>query len=701
MLKFFNRLEKTRNFVLFLFAILMVLGLVLFYTPVRNQYQADLTHSTETAASVGGEKITVGDVVRQKENYSRFGRGQTIASKMVLDGLIGSRIARIEAERLGLTASDPEVAAEIRKQNKPEEGKPFDQALYEQGVIEQFGNIAGYEQRVRDDVSSKKLGAFLTSGVTVTEDEVLSDFQRKNTKYDISYVAVSTADLAKTITPTDQELRDYFEKNKASYYISVPQKKIRYVFINTSKLGEKLPITDAELHAEYDSLTPDKKVAGVLGQEIVLRIPKPELDSEVQAKASDLMEQLKKDGPQVSEESFANMARGHSENPATAQKGGKLSGPVRQNPNKSDDPYQRLLKMKPGDITGPINYQGRYFILRRGDDVPKSFEDAKKELEVSLRNRKAYSLAAELAQKVDDSLKQTKNPQATAQAFASQANMSPAEMVRETGYIKPGDNVPDIGTSPQFEEGIAPLENVNDVGEKTPIKDGFAIPMLVDKKEPRDAEFDEVKAQVVDVVKLEKARAQVEDIAKQIAGSSANASALSAAAAAKGLKSVDKKDFVLGSPIGEGAAGGTNEELENALFAMKSGDVSKTPIKIGDNWYVVGVTDRKDADSAEFAKQRSSLMEQMLSKKRAAVFNDFLTATKLKMQNDGQIKIYQDALDKIDQPEPGAPAPGGMPGLPGGIPGGIPGAPPGGIPGAPPGGMPGAPPGAPPGNPKS
>ena len=52
--------------------------------------------------------------------------------------------------------------------------------------------------------------------------------------------------------------------------------------------------------------------------------------------------------------------------------------------------------------------------------------------------------------------------------------MSPAEMVRETGYIKPGDNVPNIGTSPQFEEGIAPLENVNDVGEKTPIKNGFA-----------------------------------------------------------------------------------------------------------------------------------------------------------------------------------------------------------------------------------
>ncbi|MBK9766401.1 MAG: hypothetical protein IPP63_04955 [Chloracidobacterium sp.] len=36
-----------------------------------------------------------------------------------------------------------------------------------------------------------------------------------------------------------------------------------------------------------------------------------------------------------------------------------------------------------------------------------------------------------------------------------------------------------------------------DVGDKTPIQNGFAIPMLADRKEPRDADFDEVKAQVL------------------------------------------------------------------------------------------------------------------------------------------------------------------------------------------------------------
>lgn len=655
MLKFFNRLEKTRNFVLLVFAILMVGSLVFFYTPARNSFTVNLSQSDETVAAVSGNKISVGELVRQKENYSQFSRGQTIPSKTILDGLIGSRITRVEAERLGLTASDAEVAAAIREQNKPADGKPFDQATYEQNVMQSFGNIASYEQSVRDDISAKKLDAFLTSGVTVSEEEVLNDFQRKNAKFDVSYVAVSSSELAKKITPTDAELREYFEKNKQSYYISVPQKKIKYVFVNTAKIGEKLSISDADIKAEYDALPADKKIAGVLGQEIVLRVPKPEQESQVAAKAAELVQQLKKDGPTVTQEAFAAIAKGHSENPATALNGGKLSGPVKENPNKTDDPYQRLLKMKPGEITEPISYQGRYFILRRGDDVPKTFDLAKKEIEVSLRNRRAYSVAAELAQKVVDSLKETKDPVKTAQAFAAQANMSAADMVKETSYLKPGDDVPNIGVSPQFEEGIAPLANNGDVGEKTPIQNGFAIPMLADKKEPRDAEFDEVKAQIIDVVKLEKAQAQVEQIAKDIASGAANSAALGATATAKGLTSKDQKNFVLGSPLGEGPTAATSEALEDAIYGLKNGEVTKTPLKVGDNWYVVGVNKREDADSAEFAKQRSSLLEQMLSKKRAAVFSDYLTATKLRMEGDGSIKVYKDVLEKVDAQAPGLP----------------------------------------------
>ncbi len=663
MLKFFTRLEKTRNFVLMLFAVIMVASLVLFYKPSDAARGADLALSDETAARVSGEYITVGDVFRQKESFSRYSQGgPSFPAKTILSSLISSRIARVEAERLGLRASDAEVAAAIRKQFKPQDGKPFDQKVYEENVTAQSGSVSAFEESLRDDLSANKLRAFLSSGVTVSEEELLKDYQRKNAKFDLSYVAVNSTDLAQTITPSDQELRDYFEKNKQNYYVSVPQKKIRYVFVNTVKIGEKLTLADADLKAEYDKLPEDKKIAGVIGQEIVLRIPKPDLDADVFGKASTIHERLTRGGQFVTETEFSDIAKGQSENPVTASSGGKLKGPVRENPNNPTDPYQRLIKMTPGQVTEPISYQGRYFILRRGEAVPKSFEDAKKELEVSLRNRRAYGVAAELAQKVADSLKQSKDAQKTAGEFAAEANMSVADMVKETAYVKPGDDVPNIGTSPQFEEGIAGLENQNDVGDKIPVQNGFAIPLLADKKEPRDAEFDEVKAQITETVKLEKARAQVEEIAKQIASGSASVSGLAAAAQSKNLKVLEAKSHVLGSPLGTGPSASSNEALEAAIYGMKDGEVTKTPINIGDNWFIVGVNKRTEANMDEFAKDRDRLMDEKLDQKRGEIFGDYLAATRQKMETAGSIKIYDDALAKIDTPV----------GLPGGLPAGLP-----------------------------
>jgi peptidyl-prolyl cis-trans isomerase D len=320
MLKFFSRLERTRNFVLLVFAIVMVASLVMFYAPSPNTVQANLARSEEKVATVGDKSVTVGELVRQQESMSRFG-SQTLPAKFMLDGMIRSRIASSEAERLGLQVSDAELAAEIRRRNKSEDGTPFDQKVYEQGATDQFGSVAAYENTVREDLAQQKLFAFLTSSVTASEEEVLNDYKRKNTKLDLTYVPVNPTDLAQAIKPNDEELKNYFEQNKKTFYIGVPQKKIRYVFLNTAKIGEKIPLSDEDLRAEYDKMPAERKVAGVKGQEIVLRVPKPELEAQVLAKADGIVQNARKEGGKISEEAFAELAKGQSENPATAGNG--------------------------------------------------------------------------------------------------------------------------------------------------------------------------------------------------------------------------------------------------------------------------------------------------------------------------------------------------------------------------------------------
>jgi peptidyl-prolyl cis-trans isomerase D len=647
MLKFFSRLERTRNVLLFLFAALMAVSLVLFYAPTRDNVQENLMRNEETVANVGSEKVTIADLALQKENTSNNGR--SAPTKYLLDGLIRERVIRGEAARLGFQATDAEVANYIRPLFKSTEGGAFNQTDYEQRVMERYGSVTTFEQAVRDQLSGQRLLAFLTSGVTVSEDEVLNDYKRKNTKFDLTYVPVNNTDLAQTIKPSDEELKDYFEKNKASYHIDVPQKKIRYIFLNNAKIGEKLNVSEEDLRAEYDKIPDDKKLAGVQGQQIVLRIPKPELEAQVTAKANEIAQQARsKDGGTVSEEAFGELARGQSEDVRSASSGGKLPGLVRENPNNPSDPYQRLLTMQPGTITEPIKYQDKYYILRRGEAIPKTFEDAKKELEVSLKNRRAYAVAADLAQKISDRLKETKDVQKTAQEFAAQAGMNPQEMVRETGFIKPGDEVPNVGISPQFEEGIAGLENQNDAGDKIPVKDGFAIPLLVEKSEPRDAEFDEVKDKVAEAVKLEQARTRVAEIAKQIADAASSSGNLEAAAQSKGLKAQESKSFVLGSPLGQGASATTSDALEDTIFNMRVGEVTKTPINIGDNFYIVGVKGREEASNEDFAKQRDVLFETKLREKRGQVFADYLASKQQELKAKGDIKIYKEALEKVD-----------------------------------------------------
>ncbi len=647
MLKFFSRMERTRNFVLLLFAILMVVSLIVFYAPARNDVQDNLARDDSTVAKVGSEKVSVGDLVLQKENMSRMGR--PMPAKFFLDGMVRERIVRSQAGRLGLTASDAEVAAYIRQQQKNSPGETFNQKIYEQNVTDQFGSVQAFEQAVRDQLSAQKLQAFLTSGVTVSEEEVLEDYKRKNTKFDLSYVPVTSADLAQTFKPTDEELKNYFEQNKKNFYINAPQKKIRYIFLNTSKLGEKLNISEEDLKGEYEKVPADKKQAGVEGQQIVLRIPKPEMEAQALTKANELVAQAKKGGGKISAEAFAELAKGQSEDVRSASAGGKLPGLVKENPNNTSDPYQRLLTMEPGDITEPIKYQDKFYILRRGEAVAKTFEDAKKELEVSLRNRRAYSVAAELAQKVQERLKETKDAQKVAEEFAPQANMNVQEMIRETGFVKPGDDIPNVGVSPQFEEGIAGLENQSDTGDKIPVQNGFAIPMLVEKREPREAEFEEVKEQVAEAVKVEQARAKVDEIARQIAESSMGAGNLSSVAQSKGLKAQEAKSFILGSPLGQGPSAATSEQLEDAIYSMKPGEVTKTPIKMGDSWFIVGVNNREEANIDEFAKQREELVEAKVTEKRGQVFLDYLASVRREMETTGDIKIYQDALTKLDE----------------------------------------------------
>ena len=663
MLKQLSKFERTSKVLILGFVALMAVSLVLFFRPGGGATAVEPTKSTEVLATVGGEDITAGEFATQKQNIqmrlSQFG-GQISLAQMgysddkILDGLIQKKIAVLEARRLGLDASPEEVSDRIRKTFSDASGKltlvdasgKLDMAKYEQRV----GDVAAFERSIAEDIAREKLEAFVTASVHVSEEDLQADFKKKNTSFDLTYALISATKLADKVTPTDDELKAYYDKHKTDYNILVPQKRIRYVFVDQNKSGEKVQISDKELQDEYNNLEPQYKQAGVKAQQIVLKVAREDLDATVKAKADALVAKARGNAETTTEQAFGDLAKGNSEDPATAKNNGWLTGIVKKNPNNPQDPYQRVLEMQPGEVTDAIKYKNAYYILRRGDSVPKTFEDAKPELTISLRNRRGYTIAQKIAQKVQDRLKQTKDPQKVAQEFAAEANMNPADMVRETPFVKPGDDVPNIGSSQQFEDAIAPLNNPNDVGERVGIKNGFAIPMLVEQKPPRIAEFDEVKDKVAHSVKEEKAKAMLEQKAKELAAAIKAPGDLKAAAERLGFEAKAEANYKLGTPLGEA---GSSVLIDDPLYAAKAGDVLQ-PIFLNQNYLIIGVNKRTEADMTEYAKQRESLTQSALSDRKNQIFSDYLGALATRMKQDGSIKIYKDVLDNVREEEPDA-----------------------------------------------
>lgn len=180
------------------------------------------------------------------------------------------------------------------------------------------------------------------------------------------------------------------------------------------KAMENAPITDEELHAEYDKLkermvAPEYKASHILVKE------------EEQAKK--LIEQLNKGAD------FAKLAREHSTDPSS-QNGGDLGW---FNPQQMVPPFsQALVQLEKGSYTKqPVKTQFGWHIIKLEDQrqaEPPAFEEVKGRLENMLQQRQARTYIQGLKDKAKISItgKEEKKEPANAETKPSDTKKSEA-----------------------------------------------------------------------------------------------------------------------------------------------------------------------------------------------------------------------------------------------------------------------------------
>ena len=115
-------------------------------------------------------------------------------------GLAGS------AAKAGLTVKAATTRAVRVNMTIPEdELERIDEFATEHGYTR-----SGFEDYLKERIEISRLYSLVTGGVTVSDNDVRQSYQVSGTKVKFDYAVIATADLAKTINPSDSDLQAFF-----------------------------------------------------------------------------------------------------------------------------------------------------------------------------------------------------------------------------------------------------------------------------------------------------------------------------------------------------------------------------------------------------------------------------------------------------------------------------------------------------------
>jgi peptidyl-prolyl cis-trans isomerase D len=183
---------------------------------------------------------------------------------------------------------------------------------------------------------------------------------------------------------------------------------------------------------------------------------------------------------------------------------------------------------------------------------------------------------------------------------------------------------------PEFEQAAFAMKN-GEISELVKTSFGFHIIKMVDNKPETTRPLAEVRTEIEDQLKWQKAQAESEKIAKSLEGTIKTQADLDRIAAERNMQVTETGLILLAETI-QGI--GTQPELSGRLFGMKEGDVTPA-MRVATGWVFATVTGRQDAYIPQLAEVKTRVAEDVkqekaieMAKQRAASIATELKAAK-------------------------------------------------------------------------
>lgn len=173
--------------------------------------------------------------------------------RAVLDGLVARAALAHEADVMGVSVGDEEIALQIRNTTTFQgPGGAFDRSGYEFLLQQQGFTTEEFEETVREDISRSLLQSGIVGGMQMpdTFTETLLAYQTETRSFTLA--RVTEDDLTAGLTaPTDEELQAYYDDNQARF--ERPEARaITYAWITPDMIMDEVSVDEAALRALYD-----------------------------------------------------------------------------------------------------------------------------------------------------------------------------------------------------------------------------------------------------------------------------------------------------------------------------------------------------------------------------------------------------------------------------------------------------------------
>jgi len=599
-----------------------------------------------TVATVNGEPITVKEYVslykRELDYYKKTYKDQfndELARKLDLkrravEILINRNLAIKAARAQGMEVSVSEVQDAIKVIPAFMKNGVFDKDAYFQALSANRLKPQEFEKSIELDLLTMKIREQVLKDVTVSDDEVEAEYKSVNRKLDLDYITVSGAGFKKGVTVSDEEALAYLKKNGSEFMVPVKIKAF-YAYASLKDAAAKVKVTDDEIKDYYEKNLKQFETPEEARARHILITPDPkEADREkakadAKAKADRLLNELKTGA------SFAKLAKANSDDPGSAKLGGELGWFPRGVMVKSFE--AAVFSLKKGELSPVIETEFGYHIIlleekREASVVP--LNKARESIVASLKGRKSKIDARDAVVSIQKAFKEAKTEDDLKKAASANKSIKTAV----TGLFSEDDKSTPLAANESLRNSIFFLR----AGETSSIVDGgdgYYIVRLLEKIDAHVPEYKDIAASVKDKVAEIKANELARQKAEELLSRLKGGEDFKAAA--------DKDHYKVESTGYFSRADGFIPKIgvyvaENDKLLALSESQALYPEVLGQDgkFYLFRFKGVKEAPEAAFASMKEEIRSRLLAQKQEEVLSKWLEG----LRAQAKIQVFEKML---------------------------------------------------------